>query len=55
MMVENGLCGDWQDAFKGLGDRNYYLAGIAVRAEPDQDSGDDTAMNGIMLIYRAVD
>jgi len=55
MMVENGLWGLWQDAFKGLGDRNYYLAGMAVRFEPNQGRGDDTAMNGIVLIYRAVD
>lgn len=55
MMVENGFWGDWQNDYKGLSDRNYYLAGIAVRNESKQGSGDDTAMNGIILIYRAVD
>ena len=55
LMVEQGIWGNWLPNYKGFNDSNYYIAGIQVKAEGKCGSGDDTAMNGIRLIYRRND
>lgn len=46
----SGYWGEWRDYWFGLYSSKYAFCGAELRFEPHQDSGDDTAANGVKFI-----